>query len=159
MERIVIFGNSGSGKSTLATVYAAKYDLSHLDLDSLAWLNVVPPERKAIEESALDIDNFLKNNTKWVIEGCYSDLLNLVIKKASKIIFLNPGVETCINNCKKRPWESHKYISIEEQNKNLEMLLSWIKEYPSRDDVFSFKSHNKLYEEFLGEKEEYTSNQ
>lgn len=159
MERIVIFGNSGSGKSTLAKEYSAKYDLSHLDLDSLAWIIATPPERKPIEESTLIIKNFLNNHSKWVIEGCYSDLLSIVTKEASNIIFLNPGIETCINNCKKRPWEPHKYASIEEQNKNLEMLINWVREYSTRNDEFSFESHNKLYKEFSGEKEEYNSNQ
>lgn len=51
MKKIVIFGNSGSGKSTLATMYSAKYDLPHLDLDTLAWLNTSPPERKPVEDS------------------------------------------------------------------------------------------------------------
>ncbi|MFW2374140.1 MAG: AAA family ATPase [Gammaproteobacteria bacterium] len=124
MKRIVIFGNSGSGKTTLAKEYSAKYNLPHLDLDTLAWKNTNPPERRAIEESTIDINEFLNINSKWVIEGCYTDLLSVATKEASKIIFLNPGIETCINNCKKRPWEPHKYASIEEQNKYLEMLIT-----------------------------------
>lgn len=35
------------------------------------------------------------------------------------------------------------------------MLINWIKEYPKRNDVFSLKAHNKLYNEFSGEKQEY----
>lgn len=128
-------------------------------MDTLAWKNTIPPERRNIDESAIDIEVFLKKSSKWVIEGCYSDLLSLVIKEASKIIFLNPGIETCINNYKKRPWEPHKYASIEEQNKNLEILVCWVRNYTIRNDEFSFQSHNKLYEQFLGEKEQFTSNQ
>ena len=158
MQRIVIFGNSGSGKSTLAKKYSVRYNLSHLDLDAVAWKKTVPPERRAIEESTIDIKKFLNTNPKWVIEGCYSDLLSIVIKQASKIIFLNPGTETCINNCRKRPWEPHKYTSIEEQNKNLEMLLSWVTDYTNRNDEFSFQSHDKLFNEFPGHKEQFTTN-
>jgi len=158
MEKIVIFGNSGSGKSTLAKMYSNKYALHHLDLDTLAWLNTTPPQRKSIEESAVIIKTFLNKNLNWVVEGCYSDLLNIVIKEATKVIFLNPGVEVCINNCKKRPWEPHKYKSLEEQNKNLEMLINWVREYPVRNDEFSLNSHDKLFKEFSGEKEQYTSN-
>jgi len=159
MKKIVIFGNSGSGKSTLAKRYSAKYNLPHLDLDTLAWQNSMPPERRKVEESTIDIKKFLNKNSKWVIEGCYSDLLDVVTKEASKIVFLNPGIEACIINCKKRPWEPHKYDSIEEQNKNLEMLINWVRDYNIRNDEFSFQSHNKLYEEFSGEKEQFTSNQ
>ena len=159
MKRIVIFGNSGSGKTTLAKEYSAKYNLSHLDLDTLAWKDTIPPERRGIEESTNDIKNFTNKNPNWVIEGCYSDLLSVATQEASKIVFLNPGIETCINNCKKRPWEPHKYASIEEQNKNLEMLLGWVRDYTIRSDEFSFQSHNKLYEKFPGKKEQFTSNQ
>jgi len=112
-----------------------------------------------IEESTIDIKYFLNKNSKWIVEGCYSDLLGVVTKEASKIVFLNPGIETCINNCKKRPWEPHKYASIEEQNKNLDMLFSWVRDYTIRNDEFSFQSHNKLYEQFSGEKEQFSSNQ
>ena len=158
MQRIVIFGNSGSGKSTLAKDVAAKHTLSHLDLDVLAWQKTVPPKRKTIEESQLEIDLFLNNNHNWVIEGCYSDLLSLVIQKATEIIFLNPGVETCVDNCRNRPWEPHKYKTMEEQNNNLDLLINWVEQYPERNDEFSLSSHQKLFDAFTGTKTEYNSN-
>ena len=158
MNKILIFGNSGSGKSTLAKFYSDKYNLYHLDLDTLAWLDTIPPVRRPLEESKKSIMKVINKNKSWVIEGCYSDLLDIAIKEANKVIFLNPGIETCIDNCKKRPWEPHKYKSIEEQDENLDMLINWIKEYPARNDEFSFMSHNKLFKEFTGKKEEYSSN-
>jgi adenylate kinase family enzyme len=127
MQKILIFGNSGSGKSTLAKQLSDKYSLEHLDLDVLAWSNSVQPIRKPITESKKNIDKFLLENDSWVIEGCYADLLRLVINCSNKVIFLNPGEYTCIDNCKKRTWEPHKYKSLEEQNKNLGMLINWIK--------------------------------
>ncbi len=159
MKRIVIFGNSGSGKSTLAKMYSSKYLLPHLDLDTVAWKNTIPPTRKPIEESGIIINNFIEQNSQYIIEGGYTDLLNIVINEDNYLIFLNPGIVTCTNNCKNRPWEPHKYKSMEEQNKNLHMLLNWVKEYYVRNDEFSFKSHIKLYNDFNGDKVEYTSNQ
>ncbi len=159
MKRILIFGNSGSGKSTLAKMYSAKYKISHLDLDTIAWEKTIPPIRKPVEESNIIIKNFLSDNAQWVIEGGYSDLLSTVTNEANKLVFLNISKEACINNCKKRSWEPHKYDSMEEQNKNLNMLINWVKEYYERNDEFSFVSHNKLYKKFTGNKVEYTSNQ
>lgn len=159
MNKIIIFGNSGSGKSTMAKHYADKYQLAHLDLDTIAWQDTNPPTRKPTIESQKAIEQFCKDNETWIIEGCYSDLLNLACKQATQMIFLNPGIETCIENCKNRPWEPHKYASIEEQNKNLPMLINWVKDYYIRTDDFSFASHDLLFKGFKGNKEQFSTNQ
>ncbi|MFN1836044.1 AAA family ATPase [Balneola sp. MJW-20] len=158
MKRIVLFGNSGSGKSTLAKEYASEFKLAHLDLDTLAWEDTTPPERRAFKSSAKEIDAFQADHSEWVIEGCYAGLLEYAMRKATEIIFLNPGVKTCVSNARSRPWESHKYPSKKAQDDNLSMLLEWIKKYPLRDDEFSLRAHRILYEGFEGKKKEYTSN-
>ena len=61
MSNILIFGNSGSGKSTLAKELCSPGILAHLDLDTLAWKPVSPPERMPLEESAKKIDEFLSS--------------------------------------------------------------------------------------------------
>jgi len=157
MKNILIFGNSGAGKSTLAKKLKEEYSLAHLDLDILAWLDTNPPTRKPIVDSQKEIDLFLAKSYSWVIEGGYSDLLELVMEQASDIIFLNPPVDICIQHCQSRPWEPHKYASKTEQDKNLSMLIEWVKQYEKRDDDFSLKSHRVLYEKFSGNKQEIKS--
>ena len=159
MNKVVIFGNSSSGKSTLAKDLAQKSKLAHLDLDTVAWKPVQPPERMPISESYVLINEFLRANEGWLIEGCYSDLLELVTTKADEVIFLNLPIHTCITNAKNRPWEPHKYQSKEAQDANLDMLTDWISNYTSRNDTFSKVAHEKLYEEFLGKKAMYVSNE
>ncbi|MFA3792924.1 NACHT domain-containing protein [Aliiglaciecola sp. SL4] len=105
MSKVVIFGNSGSGKSTLAKELALKNNLAHLDLDTVAWKLISPPERLSISESSKSINDFLSTNGGWVIEGCYSDLLALVTQQADEVIFLNLPVNLCIENAKNRPCE------------------------------------------------------
>jgi len=159
VRKVVIFGNSGSGKSTLAKELCEAESLSHLDLDSIAWKPVNPPERMAISESKRDIDEFFRTNKSWVIEGCYSDLLEIVLPESSEIIFLNLPVEACISNAKKRLWEPHKYESREAQEANLGMLIDWIKRYSERKDTFSKSSHDALFSCYRGKKTVYTSNE
>ncbi len=159
MHRVVIFGNSGSGKSTLARNKAEIFSCSHLDLDTVAWTEGhETPTRKSIADSRSQIEAFLAKSENWVIEGCYSDLLALVIPFSTEVIFLNPGIDTCITNCRNRPWEPHKYESPEAQNANLEMLVAWIEQYPLREDHFSLQAHRRLFDAYSGEKCEFTSN-
>jgi len=152
MKKIIIFGNSGSGKSTMAKKLCSEFSLAHLDLDTLAWLPTTPPKRKPLFDSQKDILNFIKDNNGWVIEGCYSDLLQMAIEDSSELIFMNLPVELCILNAKNRPWEPHKYESKEAQDKNLEMLIEWISQYSERDDTFSKAAHEKLYEQYRSRK-------
>ena len=152
MQKIIIFGNSGSGKSTRAKALCKTHGLSHLDLDTLAWQACTPPKRLPIAESKKQISAFVSAHDNWVIEGCYSDLLALVLSEASKVIFMNLPIELCIKNAKNRPWEPHKYPSKEAQDKNLSMLIDWIAAYDSRDDTFSQQAHSKLYESYQGNK-------
>lgn len=160
MNRIVIFGNSGSGKSTLAREKADSLACAHLDLDTVAWeRNCSTPTRRLLADSEQLIAPFLEKNESWVIEGCYSDLLELVIRHCTEVIFLNPGTEVCATNCRNRPWEPHKYSSREEQDANLDMLLAWVAQYEQRIDEFSLQAHRRIFDSFTGEKFEYTSNE
>lgn len=160
LERLVIFGNSGSGKSTFAKAQSARLGCSHMDLDTVAWdTHADAPTRRSLAESASEIDCFVASAENWVVEGCYSDLLELAIAHATEIVFLNPGVEICVENARNRPWEPHKYSSPEAQDANLGMLIDWIRDYDQRSDEFSYSSHRQLYEKFQGKKREFKSNE
>jgi adenylate kinase family enzyme len=155
VRKILIFGNSGAGKSTLARKLANEHRLAHLDLDTLAWEPTSPPRRRSLGSSSDAIARFVEQNRSWVIEGCYADLLELVARDCTEMIFLNPGVDACIKNCRARPWEPHKYASKSAQDENLEMLVEWVREYETRNDEFSLRSHRRLFDFFSGLKREY----
>lgn len=159
MTRIVIFGNSGSGKSTLAAKLSRQHALAHLDLDTLAWEPVTPPVRRSVLASSKSIEHFMASNKNWVIEGCYSDLLECALEKATKAIYLSLPIEQCVENAKSRPWEPHKYASKKAQDANLDMLISWIRQYESRNDTFSKTAHEQLFEQFSGQKVLISSNE
>jgi adenylate kinase family enzyme len=158
LSNILIFGNSGSGKSTLAKSICKSEGLAHLDLDSLAWEATTPPERKKLNVSQKEIINFIKMNDSWVIEGCYTDLLELVESYSSEIIFMNLPIDECILNAKSRSWEPHKYKSKQAQDKNLGMLIDWISQYTKRSDTFSIVAHQKFYNNYSGQKRIINSN-
>ena len=156
MTRALVVGNSGSGKSTLAARLAQRDGLAHLDLDPLAWLPTTPPSRRPIAQSAREIEAFIAAHPAWVIEGCYADLLDLVTAHATRLVFLNPGVEACIANARARPWEPHKYASLDEQNRMFDALQAWVVGYYTRDDAWSYQAHRRIFEAYDGPKREMT---
>lgn len=110
-------------------------------------------------ESKAAIEEFTANNPGWVIEGCYTDLLEIASDAATEIVFLNLDIEQCVENARNRPWEPHKYPSKEAQDKNLEMLVGWIRQYAERSDEFSLAAHKHFYEQFPGPKTMLTENE
>lgn len=156
MERIVVFGNAGSGKSTYAAHLAKVEGLAHLDLDSLVWeprLVAVPRPTDAVER---DLNRFLTSQTRWVVEGCYSEWVELASRHCTELVFLNPGEAVCLAHCRARPWEPHKYVSSVEQDKMLDFLLGWVRAYYTRDESCSSMRHQQLFRAFTGPKREVT---
>jgi len=156
LSKTLIFGNSGSGKSTLAQRLSAEAGQAHLDLDTLAWQAVSPPERHPLEKSEREITAFIETHEHWVIEGCYADLISLALPFTQELIFLDLSVDDCVLHAQGRPWEPHKYASKAAQDANLEMLINWIREYPIRTDTCSRGAHLAVYESFSGKKTRIT---
>jgi adenylate kinase family enzyme len=154
MYRILIFGNSGSGKSTLAKRLGKDFNIPILDLDTIVWEPNQIAIRRPQKDSAKDLQDFIENNISWVIEGCYSKLIKAAIEFSTEIYFLNPGITKCLENNSNRPWEPHKFKSIEEQTQTFEFLQNWIQQYEKRDDEFSYSSHRLIFNQYNGKKHE-----
>jgi adenylate kinase family enzyme len=153
--KILIFGNSGSGKSTYAQRLAQTHDLAHLDLDSIVWEPGKIAVQRAPDLIARLLQDFIATNATWVIEGCYGELVEAASHASSQMVFLNPGLDACIANNLNRPWEPHKYSSLERQNTMLANLQAWVAGYYERDDSWSYRTHRKIFDDFTGAKIEH----
>jgi adenylate kinase family enzyme len=155
--KLLIFGNSGSGKSTLARDYARREELAHLDLDTIVW----EPGKIASPRPAADVlaslNDFIARNERWVIEGCYGELVQAAAAHCTQLIFLNPGREACLANNLRRAWEPHKYASKEAQDAMLDNLQQWVSTYYERDDAWSYRAHRAIFDTHLGAKFEENS--
>src|SRR5262245_13696918 len=85
-QRIVIVGTTGSGKSTLARHLADRLNLSHIELDALYWgPNWIPcPEddfRARVKDASAE--------ERWVVDGNYNAVRNLVWPSADTVIWLD----------------------------------------------------------------------
>jgi len=150
--RFAILGNSGSGKSTLASALAARHALSSLDLDTVAWVPGTVGVPRDATESALEVSSFCSKNDSFVIEGCYENLIAASFPFNPRLIFLDVGADVCEAHCRARPFESHKYESLEAQNEKLQFLLQWVRDYYTRSGPMSRMEHVKLFEAYRGPK-------
>ena len=153
--RVVVLGNSGSGKTTLACALVDALGLAHLDLDAVAWAE--PGVRRPLAESAAEVEAFARSHDAWVVEGSYADLAGAALPFCTEFRFLNPGVEACLANCRRRPWEPEKYASREEQDERLAFLLDWVRQYETRGDEYGLAAHRAVFDAFAGAKREVPS--
>ncbi|HEY9142712.1 MAG TPA: GFA family protein [Arenimonas sp.] len=155
--KILVYGNSGSGKSTYAKAMSARHGLAHLDLDSIVWEPGKIAVQRSPEAIAASLQDFMRGEARWVIEGCYGELVEAASHHCTQLVFLNPGCEACLANNLKRPWEPHKYASPEDQDAMLAQLQDWVRAYYTRDDQWSYKAHRRIFDDFAGAKNEYLS--
>ena len=152
--QVAIYGNSGSGKTTLAEWLARASGAPVLDLDTIAWGETAV--RRPLAESTMLLRDFVEQADScargWILEGCYAHLINVALASQPVLVFLNPGVEACLANCRARPWEPHKYATPEEQDERLDFLLDWVREYDQREDELSLEAHQQLFDDYAGEK-------
>lgn len=153
--KVILLGNAGAGKSTLSKKIIESEPAERLSLDEIAFKGRA--ERRPLQDSIVEVERFIVSNASWIIEGCYSDILQPVMEHCEELIFLNPGVETCVAHCYSRPWEPEKFESSKEQDDNLENLIKWVRSYETREDEYGLNRHRALYDDFLGKKHEFNN--
>jgi adenylate kinase family enzyme len=152
--KIAIIGNSGSGKSVLAGALASGSSTRVLDLDLVFWEAGTIERPSTVRIAALQ--KFCREHESWIIEGCYADLIEASFPWRPELIFMDPGQEVCISNCRRRPHEPHKYRTQEEQDQNLDFLLAWVSNYYEREGLMSYRCHNELFKRYDGPKRRVT---
>jgi hypothetical protein len=129
--------------------------LAHLDLDSIVWEPGKIAVQRSREAGAASLQSFVDSHTAWVIEGCYGELVRAASAHCTLLVFLNPGMDACLANNLRRPWEPHKYASLELQNAMLSQLQEWVAGYYRRKDSWSYRVHREIFDAFAGPKMEH----
>lgn len=150
--RIAIVGNSGSGKSTLARAIVKQQGWPVLDLDTVVWEPQKVAVARDVRTTQADVERFCADHSDWIVEGCYADLIAGTLGHSPLLIFMDPGLEQCLANCRRRPWEAHKFQSKAEQDEKLAFLLNWVRDYYVRDGSMSLQAHEALFHSYAGPK-------
>lgn len=153
--KILLLGTAGAGKSTMARRLIGDKAIPRLSLDEIAWQEGT--ERRPLAESIAELRAFIARHQHWVIEGCYGELVEAALPHCTELRFLNPGIEVCIQHCRRRPWEPEKFATPEAQQAMLDELIKWVKTYETRDDEYGLQRHRRIFESFTGPKREYTA--
>jgi len=93
MTRVVVIGTSCVGKTTFAQALARVLSFPHVELDALYWQpNWIPrpsEEFRALTAQALSQD-------RWVTDGNYGVVRDLIWSRATTVIWLNYGFPTVL---------------------------------------------------------------
>lgn len=98
-QRVMIIGSPGSGQSILPKSLSTNANLPLIHLDKLHWLN----HKETVSEKV-----FLKRLTKevvkesWLINGNYASSLELRLKRADCVIWLQVPRSICLYRIFKR---------------------------------------------------------
>lgn len=93
LRRVAVVGTSCSGKTTFAAALAARLQAPHIELDALhwrpGWVEAPAAEFRAAVASATSAE-------RWVSDGNYGQVRDLVWGRASAVVWLNYAFATVL---------------------------------------------------------------
>lgn len=99
MNKIILIGSGGSGKSTLAKQLGNKLNIKVHHLDALFWK---PNWEGVSKEEQRTVQNELVKEEHWIIDGNYGGTMDIRLKAADTIIFLDIHRTICVYRAFKR---------------------------------------------------------
>ena len=154
MNKVIVIGCPGAGKSTFARKLKDKTNLPLFYLDQI-WHK---PDRTTISDEEFDAKLFelLEKQDKWIIDGNYYRTLEIRLKKADTVFFLDVPVEDCLEGAKSRvgtvredlPWvedeldEEFRQWILDFPKKQRSIIYSLIDKYSDKN-IYIFKSRQE----------------
>lgn len=142
-QRISVIGTSGSGKTTLAKQISQRLAIPHIELDALYW----EPNWVEVPEDIFQA-RVLKalSSDRWVVDGNYSPVRDIVWVKADTIVWLNYSLLVILTRLLWRTFE-RSLTQQELWNGNRETLQ---KSFLSRDSIllWAIQTYSKRRKEY-----------
>jgi adenylate kinase family enzyme len=86
MQRISVVGTTGSGKTTLARQIQQRLNIPHLELDYLHW---EPNWTEVADDIFQQRVSQALSGDSWVVDGNYSQVREIIWRKADTIVWLD----------------------------------------------------------------------
>ena len=143
--RTLIIGNSGSGKSSLAEQLGALIHAPIFDLDLIHWKGDGFGIKQNEDLTRLKVADIAATE-RWVIEGVYGWLAEVVAPRATALIWLDVPWDVCRDALLARgPRRGGTAIDFAD-------LLQWAEAYWDRGTPTSFQGHQRVFEAFSAPK-------
>lgn len=99
MKKIIVIGSPGAGKSCFSRELTLLTNIELFHMDNLYWHE--DKTHISHEELVSKLNDIMTNDT-WIIDGNYISTLELRIKEADTIFYLDYPTEVCIEGIKAR---------------------------------------------------------
>ncbi len=142
MQKAIVIGSPGAGKSVFAKKLSDKTGLPLIHLD-MVWHK---PDRTTISREELDC--FLEKTfkeTAWIIDGNYVRTLEVRMKNADTVFFLDYPVEVCLAGIKERVGKERSDMPWVENTLD-EEFRSFVEEYPKEQTPIVYELLEKYKE-------------
>ena len=153
MKKVIVLGCPGSGKSTFSRKLNEITNIPLYHLDLMYW-----NKDKTIVEKEIFLNRIKETLKKdsWIIDGNYKSTMDLRIKEADTVFFLDYDIDLCLESVINRvghkrsdmPWIENEldnefvdYIK-KYQTTNIPYILELFNKYQNKQ-IYIFKNRNE----------------
>ncbi|TCT20336.1 adenylate kinase family enzyme [Melghiribacillus thermohalophilus] len=133
MKKILIIGSGGAGKSTMAQELGEILNIEVIHLDAVFWKPGWEPTKREEFVKKLKI---LMEKDQWIMDGNFGSTLDLRLKRADTVIFLDYSRFLCVYRILKRRWMYHRKTRPDMGEGCKEKLdwefVKWVWDYPKK---------------------------
>ncbi|MGM9988590.1 MAG: DNA topology modulation protein [Bacillaceae bacterium] len=145
---MVIIGSGGSGKSTFSRKLSEKIEVEVYHLDAILWK---PNWQLTSREEQIKIQTKLIQKEQWIIDGNYGATMDIRLKAADTIIYLDMPRILCLYRVLKRRIQYHNKTRPDMREGCAEKMdmefLKWVWNYPNTKRPSLLETLNELKKE------------